>query len=224
MATARIPRRRILGDRRDGQGGRHPRAVRRRVPGLPSRRDHPLAPGPGPGGTRRRREPLPDAGHALGHHRVTPGPRPRPQRPALHERRVPVPRQGLADNLRQRPGGAPAALAAALAEAVISMDVVAAVAERVLPPFGASGLTVQVVEGDRLRVIGAVGYPQPFVDLIAGPMSKFPQAAEALRTHTPWFISSPRQYAKRFPQAAGWPKKSRKQAWAFMPLAVSGRR
>jgi len=114
-------------------------------------------------------------------------------------------------------------LTAALAEAVTSMDVVAAVAERVLPPFGASGLTVQVVEGDRLRVIGAVGYPQPFVDLIAGPMSKFPQAAEALRTHTPWFISSPRQYAKRFPQAAGWPKKSRKQAWAFMPLVVSGR-
>jgi serine phosphatase RsbU (regulator of sigma subunit)/PAS domain-containing protein len=114
-------------------------------------------------------------------------------------------------------------LTAALAEAVTSMDVVAAVAERVLPPFGGSGLTVQVVEGDRLRVIGAVGYPQPYVDMIAGPMSKFPQAAEALRTHTPWFISSPRQYAKRFPQAAGSPKKSGKQAWAFMPLVVYGR-
>jgi len=114
-------------------------------------------------------------------------------------------------------------LTAALAEAVTSMDVVHAVAERVLPPFGASGLTMQVVEGDRLRVIGAVGYPQLYVDMIAGPMSKFPQAAEALRTHTPWFISSPRQYAKRFPQAAGWPKKSGKRAWAFMPLVVSGR-
>src|SRR5215469_12024814 len=114
-------------------------------------------------------------------------------------------------------------LTAALAEAVTSQDMVAAVAERVLPPFGASGLTMQVVEGDRLRVIGAVGYPQLYVDMIAGPMSKFPQAAEALRTHTPWFISSPRQYAKRFPQAAGWPKKSGKRAWAFMPLVVSGR-
>jgi serine phosphatase RsbU (regulator of sigma subunit)/PAS domain-containing protein len=114
-------------------------------------------------------------------------------------------------------------LTAALAEAVTSTDVVAAVAERVLPPFGASGLTMQVVEGDRLPVIGVVGYPQPYVDMIAGPMSKFPQAAEALRTHTPWFISSPRQYAKRFPQAASWPKASGKQAWAFMPLVVSGR-
>src|SRR5262249_51809380 len=114
-------------------------------------------------------------------------------------------------------------LTAALSEAVTSQDVVDAVAERVLPPFGASGLTMQVIEGDRLRVIGAVGYPQPYVDMIAGPMSKFPQATEALRTHTPWFISSPRQYAKRFPQAAGWPKRSGKQAWAFMPLVVSGR-
>jgi serine phosphatase RsbU (regulator of sigma subunit)/PAS domain-containing protein len=114
-------------------------------------------------------------------------------------------------------------LTAALAEAVTSMDVVNAVAERVLPPFGASGLTMQVIEGDRLRVIGAVGYPQPYVDLIGGPLRGVPQATEALRSHRPWFISSPKEYAKRFPEAAGWPEKSGKQAWAFMPLVVSGR-
>jgi len=114
-------------------------------------------------------------------------------------------------------------LTAALAEAVTSMDVVHAVAERVLPPFGASGLTVQVVEGGRLRVIGVVGYPQHFIAMIADPMSRLPQVAEALRTHKPWFISSPGQYAKRFPEAASWPEKSGKQAWAFMPLVVSGR-
>jgi serine phosphatase RsbU (regulator of sigma subunit)/PAS domain-containing protein len=114
-------------------------------------------------------------------------------------------------------------LTAALAEAVTSLDVVDAIAERVLPPFGASGLTVQVVEGDRLRVIGVVGYPQPFVDLIGGPLWDIPQAAEALRTHQPWFISSPKDYAKRYPKFAEQLLRTGKQAWAFMPLVVSGR-
>jgi serine phosphatase RsbU (regulator of sigma subunit)/PAS domain-containing protein len=114
-------------------------------------------------------------------------------------------------------------LTAALSEAVTSQDVVDAVAERVLPPFGASGLTVQVIEGDRLRVIGAVGYPQPYVEMIGGPLSDLPQAAEALRTHRPWFIPSPKEYAKRYPEFAKQFLRSGKQAWAFMPLVVSGR-
>jgi serine phosphatase RsbU (regulator of sigma subunit)/PAS domain-containing protein len=114
-------------------------------------------------------------------------------------------------------------LTAALAEAVTSQDVLAAVAERVLPPFGASGLTMQVIEGDRMRVIGAVGYPQPYVDLIGGPLHELPQAAEAMRTHRPWFIPSPKEYAKRYPEWAQQFLRSGKQAWAFMPLVVSGR-
>jgi serine phosphatase RsbU (regulator of sigma subunit)/PAS domain-containing protein len=114
-------------------------------------------------------------------------------------------------------------LTAALSEAVTSQDVVDAVADRVLPPFGASGLTMQVIEGDRLRVIGAVGYPQPYVDLIGGPLHEIPQATEALRTHRPWFIPSPREYAKRYPEWAERLLGSGKQAWAFMPLVVSGR-
>src|SRR5258707_835212 len=116
-------------------------------------------------------------------------------------------------------------LTAALAEAVTSQDVVNAVAERVLPPFGASGLTMQVVEGDRMRVIGAVGYPQPFVDLISGPLRVVTPAAEALRYHRPWFISSPEEYAERYPEFAQQKQSvpSGKQAWAFMPLVVSAR-
>src|SRR5258706_4894932 len=116
-------------------------------------------------------------------------------------------------------------LTAALAEAVTSQDVVNAVAERVLPPFGASGLTMQVVQGDLMRVIGAVGYPQPFVDLISGPLRVVTPAAEALRDHRPWFISSPKEYAKRYPEFAQQqrPARSGKQAWAFMPLVVSAR-
>src|SRR5260221_354344 len=56
-------------------------------------------------------------------------------------------------------------LTAALAEAVTSLDAGKAGPERGLPPFGASGLTMQVVEGDRMPAIGAVGYSQPVVDL-----------------------------------------------------------
>jgi len=116
-------------------------------------------------------------------------------------------------------------LTAALAEAVTSQDMVAAVAERVLPPFGASGLTMQVVEGDRMRVIGAVGYPQPFIDLISGPLSDVTPAAQALGDHRPWFISSPKEYARRYPEFTRHVQEvpSGKQAWAFMPLVVSGR-
>jgi serine phosphatase RsbU (regulator of sigma subunit)/PAS domain-containing protein len=112
-------------------------------------------------------------------------------------------------------------LTGALAEAVTSQDVVAAVAERVLPAFGASGLIMQVVEGDRMRVIGAVGYPQSMVDVVGRPLRDVPPAAQALRDHRPWFISSPKEYAKRYPTFAAQPGTG-KQAWAFMPLVVSG--
>jgi serine phosphatase RsbU (regulator of sigma subunit)/PAS domain-containing protein len=116
-------------------------------------------------------------------------------------------------------------LTAALAEAVTSQDVLAAVAEWVLPPFGASGLIMQVFEGDWLRLIGVVGYPQPFLDLIDAPLESIPPAVEALNDPRPWFISSPKDYAKRYPEFAQRQQAvpSGKQAWAFLPLVVSGR-
>jgi serine phosphatase RsbU (regulator of sigma subunit) len=115
-------------------------------------------------------------------------------------------------------------LTAALAEAVTTKDVVAAVAERVLPPFGASGLLIETAEADRLQVIGAVGYPRPHVEGVNGlPLKDIPSVAAALHDHRPFFISSAQEYLERFPELAGWPQRSRKQAWAFMPLVVSGR-
>lgn len=83
-------------------------------------------------------------------------------------------------------------LTAALAEAVTSQDVVATVAERVLRPFEASGLVLEVAEGDHLRVMGAVGYPQRFVDQMDGSeLRKIPSIAAALHGHRPFFLSSP---------------------------------
>jgi PAS domain-containing protein len=116
-------------------------------------------------------------------------------------------------------------LTAALAEAVTSRDVLCAVAERVLPAFGASGLTMQVVEGDRMRVLGAVGYPQRFVDVIGGPLSGVSPAADAMRNHQPWFISSPKEYAKRYPEFARQHQliPTGKQSWAIRPLSAMSR-
>jgi serine phosphatase RsbU (regulator of sigma subunit)/PAS domain-containing protein len=114
-------------------------------------------------------------------------------------------------------------LASALAEAVTSLDVVAAVADRVLPPFGASGLIIQVVEGDRMPVIGAVGYSHEFVDLISSPGDASPVKDEALRGHRPWFVSSTKEYVKRYPELTQRRALTGKQAWAFLPLVVSGR-
>lgn len=114
-------------------------------------------------------------------------------------------------------------LASALAEAVSSLDVVAAVAQRVLPPFGASGLIIQVPEGDRMRVIGAVGYSKSFINAVSAPIRDLAPVVEALRTHRPWFVSSAKQYLRRYPTMTDIPSKGGKESWAFMPLVVSGR-
>jgi serine phosphatase RsbU (regulator of sigma subunit)/PAS domain-containing protein len=113
-------------------------------------------------------------------------------------------------------------LASSLAEAVTSLDIVAAVADRVLPPFGASGLIVQVVEDGRMRTVGAVGYSQPFLDLVNGPVRDLIPVADVLGRRRPSFISSADEYMRRFPGAADVVALCGKQAWAFLPLVVSG--
>jgi PAS domain S-box-containing protein len=113
-------------------------------------------------------------------------------------------------------------LASALAEAVTSTDVVTAVAERVLPPFGASGLIIQVPDGAIMRVIGSVGYSQSFIDVINAPAQELGPVEEAMRTHRPWFVSTAEEFVQRYPSMPDIPEKGDKQAWAFLPLVVSG--
>jgi hypothetical protein len=113
-------------------------------------------------------------------------------------------------------------LASALAEAVTSLDIVAAVADRVLPPFGASGLIIQVVEDGRMRTVGSIGYSQPFLDLVNGPVPDLTPAADVLRRRRPSFISSADEYKRRYPATADVLAVCGKQAWAYLPLVVSG--
>ena len=117
-----------------------------------------------------------------------------------------------------------AELTTALAKATTSHDVVEAVARRVLPPFGASGLAVLTVEGDRTHVVGAVGYPQAFVDSLDGQqVTASDPAGEAISTGAPLFLASVEEYAEQYPHLAHRPRLAGKEAWAFLPLTVSGR-
>jgi PAS domain S-box-containing protein len=113
-------------------------------------------------------------------------------------------------------------LTAALAEAIGTQGVVDAVARHVLPMFGAAGLVVQVIEGDRARAVGSAGYPQAFLDRIATvSLSGANALTDALHTRTPLFFSSPEEYIARYPDLAYQPALGGKKAWAFLPLIAT---
>jgi PAS domain S-box-containing protein len=105
-------------------------------------------------------------------------------------------------------------LASALAEAVTSLDVVTAVADRVLPPFGASGLIIHVPDADIMRVIGSVGYSESFIDMITVPVGKLPSVEEAMRTRRAWFVSCPQEFTERYPGMAE-NRHGRSCRWSF---------
>ncbi|MEV6508442.1 SpoIIE family protein phosphatase [Streptomyces sp. NPDC051642] len=114
-------------------------------------------------------------------------------------------------------------LTAALAKATTSQDVVAAVARRVLPPFAATGLLVQAVEGDRLHTVGADGYPDDFLTTVDGHTRTPGEPSwDVIASGVPMFLSSIEEYAARYPELAARPARAEKQAWAFLPLTASG--
>ncbi|MER6082603.1 SpoIIE family protein phosphatase [Streptomyces sp. NPDC001833] len=117
-----------------------------------------------------------------------------------------------------------AELTTALARARTSRDVVETVAQRVLPPFGATGLTVITIEEDRAEIVGAVGYAQSFLDEITGrQVAPGDPVGDAVLTGAPLFIPSAEDYAQRYPGLGERPSRADKQGWAFLPLTVSGR-
>ena len=113
-------------------------------------------------------------------------------------------------------------LAAALTETVTVRDVVALIADHVLPAFGAQGLVLSAAEAGRLKIIGHHGYAADIVEgLDALPLdTSLTPAGEVLARGTPAFFASPAELADSYP---GAPRMSGKQAWAFLPLVISGR-
>jgi PAS domain-containing protein len=115
-------------------------------------------------------------------------------------------------------------LTAALSEAVTVQDVVSAVGDHLLAPFGATGLAVQTLEGDQLRVAGHAGYSDSFLSVLeAAPVTQVSPTSEALRTRTPVFIGSAGEYGRRYPHLKWRIEPSGMRSWAFLPLIASGR-
>ncbi len=115
-------------------------------------------------------------------------------------------------------------LTAALAEAVTSQDVVRTVARHVVPPFEADGLLVDVLESGRVHVVDSAGYPEAFIRLLNGmPYAEHPVVTDMLRTHTPLFFESPAEFLRSYPIIRDMVEASPMNAWAFLPMVVSGR-
>lgn len=115
-----------------------------------------------------------------------------------------------------------AELTSALAETLTVREVVKVVADRVLPPFGATGLVCQLIDNERLRLVGASGYSEGFLTYLQNiPVPRFSPVVQVLESRIPIFISSPEDYAGRFPDVVGYLPLSGKKAWAFLPLVAS---
>ncbi|MFF5257761.1 SpoIIE family protein phosphatase [Actinomadura viridis] len=114
-------------------------------------------------------------------------------------------------------------LTRALTEAITTQNVVAAVADSVLPAFHASGLIILAVRDQRLHLVGAVGYDQEFLDRLPGtPYIADSPTGEALRTRTPLFFRSTAEIVARHPEVPKYPVAQDRDARVFLPLIASG--
>ncbi|MER7468250.1 SpoIIE family protein phosphatase [Streptomyces sp. NPDC097981] len=113
-------------------------------------------------------------------------------------------------------------LSAALTETVAVRDVVELVAHQILPAFGADALVLSAADAGRLKITGYHGYDQVVIDRLDGlPLdTELTPAGQVLTSGAPAFFGSPREMAEAHPRA---PLMSGKQAWAFLPLMISGR-
>lgn len=113
-------------------------------------------------------------------------------------------------------------LAAALTETVTVRDVVALIADQILPAFQAQGMVLSVADAGRLRITGHRGYRDEVIEHLDGLAldTDLTPAGAVLASGAPSFFASPAELARGHPRA---PRNSDKQAWAFLPLVITGR-
>ncbi|MES4893161.1 SpoIIE family protein phosphatase [Streptomyces sp. NPDC096012] len=113
-------------------------------------------------------------------------------------------------------------LAAALTEVVSVRDVIDLVADQIMPAFEAQSLVLSSAEGGRLRITGYRGYAPDAIERLDGlPVdTALTPAGRVLATGIPAFFRDPEEMRRVHPAAVPM---SGKQAWAFLPLIVSGR-
>ncbi|MDT0320843.1 ATP-binding SpoIIE family protein phosphatase [Streptomyces millisiae] len=112
----------------------------------------------------------------------------------------------------------------ALSEAGTTQEVLRVTAALAMPGFSPDGIAIYSREGDRIWLAEYHGTPIDTTDL-GFPMSitaPYP-AAEVLRTGRAVYLSTPEEYAERYPRY--WPviERYHRASWAYLPLVVAGR-
>ncbi|WP_308433335.1 SpoIIE family protein phosphatase, partial [Streptomyces griseoloalbus] len=111
-------------------------------------------------------------------------------------------------------------MASVLTEAVTVRDVCRAVAEQVLPGFGAQEIALYTIRDGRMYLIWESGYPEHFLDRFEGvPLDADLPGVHALTTRLPLFFESPEALVDAYPGLTLDPM----NAWSFLPLIASGR-
>ncbi|MFF5160211.1 SpoIIE family protein phosphatase [Streptomyces sp. NPDC000348] len=110
-------------------------------------------------------------------------------------------------------------MASVLTEAVTVRDVCRAVAEQLLPAFGAQEIALYTIRDNRMYLLWESGYPEHFLDAFEGvPLNANLPGVHALTTRLPLFFESPEALFNAYPQLV----LDSMNAWAFLPLIASG--
>ncbi|MEW2547090.1 SpoIIE family protein phosphatase [Streptomyces sp. NPDC047002] len=112
----------------------------------------------------------------------------------------------------------------ALAEAHSTEDVLRVTASLSMPGFSPDALAVFSAVGDRVKIIGIHGdmrAPQEF-DRFLGLGGNY-APAEVMRTGRAIYLSSPEEYARRYPEIWPFVRPMDRTSWAYLPLVVAGR-
>ncbi|MFE9773238.1 SpoIIE family protein phosphatase [Streptomyces sp. NPDC005931] len=110
-------------------------------------------------------------------------------------------------------------MASVLTEAVTVEDVCRAVADQLLPAFGARELALYMVRDGRMHLMWESGYPEGFLSPFEGvPLDTQLPGVHALTTRFPLFFESPEALSSAYPGIA----LDRMNAWSFLPLIASG--
>ncbi|GGW97654.1 diguanylate cyclase [Streptomyces malachitofuscus] len=110
-------------------------------------------------------------------------------------------------------------MASVLTEAVTVRDVCRAVAEQLLPGFGAQEIALYTIRDGRMYLLWESGYPSHFLEPFEGvPLDANLPGVHALTTRLPLFFESPEALVTAYPGIA----LDTMGAWAFLPLIASG--
>ncbi|MFE2506908.1 SpoIIE family protein phosphatase [Streptomyces naganishii] len=101
-------------------------------------------------------------------------------------------------------------------------EIIPAVMTRVMAPFGARGIVVGQVTGERLWIVGSSGVSTSLVrELHGADVAVGSPWADSLLTHFPRFFDSPAALRRDYPGAYDGDDSVR--GWAFLPLCVGCR-